>query len=146
LSYDLKNCLENLSKDQNFKIKTPALWLINFHLVLEFDHDKKHINCLASSQLYFDKIPQISAASLKEKFKISDIKSNFSKLEYLQKVRTIKEKIINGDLYQANLTRKFYGEITVKNKFAIFLKLNKVSPGNHSAFLKLKDNYIISSS
>ena len=76
----------------------------------------------------------------------SNLESNFDKNQYLEKVSHIKDRIIEGDIYQANLTRKFNGKIKVDNNFDIFLKLNKESPGNYSSFMKLKENYIISSS
>lgn len=145
-SYDLKNVLESLPQDENFKINLPNLWFINFHLILEFDHDQKIINCFYTDKNFLHKIPAVSDLKASAQIKISEIQSNFTKAEYLEKVVKIKNKIVEGDLYQANLTRKFYGKIECDNKFDIFLKLNEVSPANYSAFLKLNDNYIISSS
>ena len=43
LGYDLKNQLETLPQDQKSFIEMPNLWMINFGLVLEFDHSKKQI-------------------------------------------------------------------------------------------------------
>jgi para-aminobenzoate synthetase component 1 len=148
--YDLKNSLEDLPKDEEFKVKLPNLWFVNFHLVLEFDHDKKSVSYSCADKFYLDKLADLSekidVRDNGEDFQVRNIGSNFSKEEYLQKVSDIKNRIIDGNLYQANLTRKFYGQLDCASKFNIFLKLNKVSPGNFSSFLKLGHNCIISSS
>ncbi len=146
LGYGLKNKLEDLRHDEEFKINLPDLWFVNFNLVLEFNHDKKRIKCFCADKSYLKKLPNIINSPVDEDIEVRNLNSNFSKEEYLEKVQDIKDRIINGDLYQANLTRKFYGKIEVKNKFDLFLKLNKVSPSNYSTFFKLNENYIISSS
>ncbi len=148
LSYDLKNSLEKLMVDDESRINLPNLWFMSFHLILEFDHDKKTIDCFFDDD-FFTKLPkavELDYIDVQKDFKVSNLESNFSKKEYLQKISDIKDRISEGDLYQANLTRKFYGKIESKNKFDIFLRLNEVSPANYSAFLKLGENFIISSS
>lgn len=175
LAYDLKNKLEDLTEDQQFKINLPNLWLINFKVILEFDHEHKTLNCFLKNaenlkeifaifgEGWLQNLPTKASKALilgdkknmencipedamQKNPKITALNSNFSKAEYLSKVENIKEKIANGDLYQANLTRKFFGKIQIQNKFELFLKLNQASPANYSSFLKLNENYIISSS
>lgn len=152
LGYGLKNSLENLPKDQKSSVNFPNLWMINFNLVLEFDHLNKQIISHFSDVKFLKKIPVPKKINsrISDKFlaKISLPKSNFSKKQYLKKVEIIKNKIINGEFYQANLTRKFYSKFKLVsgNIFDLFIKLNKASPANYSAFLKLGENYIISSS
>ncbi len=163
LGYDLKNQLENLENGQKSFIDLPNLWMIYFGLVLEFDHDKKIITEFSLPSLKFSILTSQSPApsSRQKSGSISSfidpdfcrddgfiLDSNFTKSEYLQKVKTIQTHIENGDIYQANLTRKFFGKFQTKpkNSFEIFLKLNQKSPANYSSFLKLGENYIISSS
>lgn len=148
LGYGLKNSLEKLPKDEKSFINLPNLWMINFNLVLEFDHVNKQIISHFSEEKFLKKIPSIKKIKSNFSGEIKNINSNFSKKEYLEKVEIIKNKIESGELYQANLTRKFFGEFknNPKNIFDLFVKLNKASPANYSAFLRLKDNYIISSS
>jgi para-aminobenzoate synthetase component 1 len=155
-SYDLKNELENLPKDSESFIEMPKLWMIKFGLVLEFNHDKQYIwqhgeDC----QNYIGHILGIlnsdkykASIFREEENKIQNLNSNFSKKQYLSKVKTIRKHIENGDIYQANLTRKFFGEFATKpqNPFTIFLKLSHTSPANYSSFLRLGKNHIISSS
>jgi para-aminobenzoate synthetase component 1 len=90
------------------------------------------------------------AKHLLKEYKTPDIKfikSNMTKSEYLDKLVTVKSHIINGDIYQANLTRKFYGEFAKPiDPLAIFAKLNDLSPAPYASFIKSGEYYIISSS
>ncbi len=149
LGYGLKNSIEKLPDDQDYNIKTPNGYLVNFNLVLEFDHKNKKINYFCTNKFYYNKFNEFYLKNQKiniEDIEISNLASNFTKKEYLEKVRNIKSRIIEGDLYQANLTRKFHGIINISRNFNIFLKLNKESPGNYSSFMRLGGSSIISSS
>ncbi len=145
---DLKNSLEKLSIDKKSFIDLPDLWMINYQLILEFNHDKRQIICFFDDEKFLAKIPDPLKISLKTFSGISNLKSNFNKKSYFQKLSDIQNRIAKGDLYQANLTRKFFGKFKSppKNVFDLFIKLNKASPANYSAFLKLDKNYVISSS
>ncbi len=57
----------------------------------------------------------------------------------------ILEKIAAGDLYQANLTRKFYGT-TRRNGFAQFYNLCALSPAPYAAYINMGEREIISMS
>ena len=148
LSYDLKNNLETLPQDQDGIINLPNIYFIKFGLVVEFNHDKQSILCQYDDESLMHIISKCTKKKLGDLSKpnILNIDSNFSKAEYFEKLSYIKSKIAQGDLYQANLTRKFYGKIKSDNKFDIFAKLNQSSPANYSSFLKLGGSYIISSS
>ena len=78
------------------------------------------------------------------------VHSNFTDSSYLKTISKIKELIARGDLYQTNLTRKFFGEFKQKQNqqsaFKAFVDLTKISPANYSSFSKLDENFIISSS
>lgn len=75
------------------------------------------------------------------------MKSSLSTEKYLQKVSATIERIHAGDFYQANITRKFYGELaSTPDGFEMFKKLCRLSPSPFSAYLKLGDLEILSSS
>jgi para-aminobenzoate synthetase component 1 len=159
LGYGLKNCLEKLPADDPYKISLPNLWLVQYSLILEFNHktrklhvwyeDQSDIEYLLSSGLTRGSInnKKMDSRIRHENDKIVNLTSNMTKKEYLEKVGIVKEAISAGDLYQANLTRKFNGEFESKpNHFAIFRELVKNSPSPYSAFMKMEDTYILSSS
>ncbi|MFT7087718.1 MAG: para-aminobenzoate synthetase component 1 [Rickettsiales bacterium] len=148
--YELKNCLENLKASEKSFINLPNLWLMKFAVVLEFDHDKKEIRQFGFSKEFNDLKLGTKNENPKviNEIEVKNLKSNFSKSAYLEKLESIQKNITDGEIYQANLTRKFFGELRQEpeNPFEVFLKLNKASPANYSSFLKIGDSQIISSS
>jgi para-aminobenzoate synthetase component 1 len=122
---------------------------MKFELILEFDHDKKEVKEYSHSKCILpDEILRCAWDSKIQEVRIKTLKSNFSKSSYLKKVKAIQKNIEDGEIYQANLTRKFFGEFEdePQESFEIFLELNKRSPANYSSFLKMNKNFIISSS
>jgi para-aminobenzoate synthetase component I len=151
LGYGLKNELEKLAHDSPSFINTPDLWFARYGIIIIFDHEGKTVEVWGNedSRLLWEMVKssnnQNEAASKEEEIK--NISSNMTRSEYIDKVNYIKEAIKRGDIYQANLTRKFYGEISGNPQyFDIFKKLCQISPAPYSAFIKNGDSYIISSS
>ena len=143
----------NLAATQKSFIDLPKIWLLNFALIFEFNHDKKLVEVYFSKQEYLEEVlnyKQKSSAELSNhKIQITNFASNFSDNKYLQAIADIREMIARGDFYQSNLTRKFFGNINLDNQrdfFELFTNLNNTSPANYSSFIKLRDNFIISSS
>ena len=69
------------------------------------------------------------------------------KARYIESVEQTLEQIAAGEFYQANITRKFYGEFSEPPEpFAVFEKLCETSPGTYSAYLKFDGKHILSSS
>ncbi|MDB2414794.1 anthranilate synthase component I family protein [Rickettsiales bacterium] len=142
LGYGLKNALENLTKDAASYIDMPKLWMMQFSTIIVFDHNNKSIQVWGDCD-----IPDIDLSENKYDFQVDSLSSNMSKEQYLDRVSMVKEAISRGDLCQANLTRKFFGKFDKKpDGYGIFLKLVAASPAPYSAFLKMDDYSIISSS
>lgn len=142
LGYGLKNTLEKLPPDPKPIIDMPDLWMVRYSTVLVFDNEAKEIEC------YSTHIPDLILKRVQHDniIKINSLSSNMTKKEYLEKVNIIKEAIARGDLYQANLTRKFFCEIENSEPQDIFIKLCKASPAPYSALMKFDNSYVISSS
>lgn len=146
LGYGLKNNLEKLPEDSGGVISMPNLWMVKYRTILLFDHKKKIIELWSENKSEsFAKELQFS-----KKYQppdITSVLSNMTRKQYLSKVSDIKKAIIRGDLYQANLTRKFIAKTKSDfDNFSIFSRLCKISPAPYSAFLKFNDNFVISSS
>ncbi len=150
ISYEYKDQLEIFKKEPETIIRNKLIHLINFSIILEFDHSKQVLIAYYKNREKLENILKYKTINNTDfKVKINNLSSNYSKNHYLNSINFIKEKIKSGDIYQTNLTRKFYGDINAENcedYFNIFLKLNKESPANFSAFLKINEKYIISSS
>ncbi len=153
LAYEVGNDLEKLPKTKKSFVSLPKIYLLNFEVIFEFDHNRKKLTVTFCDQkklqqiLKWKSLPQQNQLS---KPKIKNFNSNFSNQSYLKTVAEIKEMIARGDFYQTNLTRKFFGKFTKRKNhqenFQLFKQLTKSSTANYSAFLKLDKNYIISSS
>lgn len=143
LGYGLKNTIEKFGADEQSWLDMPSLLMMNFSNIYQFDHDTQTLALWSDRTNPAHLQPQSSA--ILPKAVITG--SNMSNGEYLHKAADVIEKIHAGDLYQANLTRKFYGEfIETPNHFDLFAKLCEVSPAAFSSFIRMENNYIISSS
>jgi len=144
----------NIKFSNNYFIKNPNILWIKFSLILEFNHLEKSIIIHYSEQSQLDFIDNCKKSSIEpekdDEYFASSCNSNFSDEEYLTAINKIKTEISNGDYYQTNLTRKFYGKINCEiNKYKawqIFSDLCKASPSNYSALIKNRYSYIISAS
>ncbi len=146
LGYGLKNTLEELPKDKPGRFNLPALWMINFRLLLVFDHAERHVEIWAESPEDQAYLPQ-PVEKQDSLYRVAHLTSNMSNTDYLQKVRQVLENIAQGEIYQANLTRKFYGAFEQEGKpFELFARLCERSPSGYSAFLRLGETYVLSSS
>jgi len=65
--------------------------------------------------------------------------------EYLSLIESCKERISKGDAYQLCLTNQITLE-TSNDPFAVYLNLRSISPAPYSAYIKLGDTAIVSSS
>lgn len=71
--------------------------------------------------------------------------SNFTKNSYLESVRTIKEYIEAGDIFQAVLSQRFQAE-TTRSGFELYRVLRKVNPSPYMFYLNFPHMEIIGSS
>lgn len=75
------------------------------------------------------------------------LSSNFTRASYEAAVAKTVKAIEAGDFYQANLTRKFWGEFAAApDAFALFQQLTRISPAPYSAFIRYGAQNILSSS
>ncbi len=151
LSYELGQQFEDLPKTQKSYINLPKIWLINFSVILQFDHKKKKLMAFFDDQENLEKALKYRLKKkIQKEIKSREFQSNFSDETYLEEISDIKKMISEGNFYQTNLTRKFFGKLNIDKKsssyFSLFSRLCKISPANYAAFLSLKKNYIISAS
>jgi para-aminobenzoate synthetase component 1 len=72
-------------------------------------------------------------------------RATMSTVEYLRKVARVKEHILEGDIYQANLTTRFDIDCPL-DPWNVYRHLRRVNPAPFSAFLDFGDFKIISCS
>lgn len=78
---------------------------------------------------------------------VSKIASNFNRADYETAVKKTITEIHAGNFYQANITRKFFGEFaSAPDSLALFLALTKASPAAYSAYIRHGSSAILSAS
>lgn len=137
--YGLRTSFEKLTRSADSIITLPDFLMMRFKNIIVFDHHTKTISSpFEHPPLDIDSKVQVS---------VKDIKSNMTDDEFLQKVETILEKIRDGEIYQCNLTRKFFGEFSqTPDSLSLFQKLCTLSPAPYSCYLRFGDKTIISAS
>jgi len=142
LGYELLHELEIVPETRNHYIQLPDIWMAQFGLVLQFNHEKQELYQYGEGELQELSVPYPAPA-----VKVASLTSSMPYETYHQVIENTKEAIRNGDFYQANITHKFMGTFTAKpDAFAIFKKLCEASPSVYSSYLHTKDFTIISSS
>jgi para-aminobenzoate synthetase component 1 len=129
ISYDYKNKIEYLTSCNIDHLNFDELF---FFEPIELQHFNTPIHLSSISNT-------ISNAAI-------EIKQRVSRQEYISTVSKLKEHISKGDIYEINYCIEFYAENAMINPLSVYKKLNQISEAPFSAFLKLNDKYIISSS
>lgn len=118
-----------------------VLWL-RFATIVEFDHTERRIRLFGER---WDR-PEPSP-SKSEMPKVGSFCSSMTTEAYKAKVEALRQSIMEGEVYQANLTRKFYGAFeSAPEPFALFQRLMEISPTPYAAFLKHGETAILSAS
>ncbi len=73
------------------------------------------------------------------------IRSNFTKQEYIARIKRAKEYIRQGDIYQVNLSQRFKAQVNLSS-VEIYRRLRRLSPAYFSAYFDAGSFQILSSS
>ncbi len=144
LGYGLKDSLETLIQDTPGWFALPHACLMRFRTIYQFDHMQKQVICWSSTSdaIYPTRVYHHFPVPT-----VSTLTSNMTRTQYLEKAANIIDRIHAGELYQANLTRKFFGSFTdTPCAYTLFCQLCKGSPASFSAYMRLGDTHLISSS
>jgi para-aminobenzoate synthetase component 1 len=144
LGYDLKNELENLGSSNIDQLNFPDLYFFAPEYLILIKGD--NIEIIADNPQYvLDNIDRQEDHRQKESALIN-LRSRFTKAEYVATVKKIQEHISRGDIYVTNFCQEFFAEDAGIDPLATFLKLNSISPNPLASLFKWKDNYILSAS
>lgn len=154
LAYDLGWHLEQLPLTTEDDIAAPDLALGFYDLVYGYSHETGAAWVASTGQAsdaqtrLRDFLSWLDAEPLpREAGPASDgsLTRNFTKPQYLQALRAVKEYIAAGDIYQANLTQRFDTNLRV-SPWELYLRLREINPAPFAAYLDLGGARIASSS
>ena len=147
LSYELKNEIENLSSGNLDKVYFPDIFFFVPQILLMLNQDELKIGVIDTNadEIYdavFSSSKKIEISQLKN----LDIKSRFTKEEYLFCIKELQRHILQGDCYEINFCQEFYAQDALIDPLQVYDKLSTVSPNPFSALYKLEDRYLICAS
>ena len=152
-SYDLKNENEKLFSSHRDNILFPEMHFFRPKRIFFIKGNILETAFLVNdseidSDMDFSIINNISIDFKKKNHKINtkSIQSGFTRSEYIDTVKKIKEHIQFGDIYELNLCQEFYFKDVEILPFNTYLILNELSPTPFSSFYRLNNSYLMSAS
>ncbi|MGG7058365.1 aminodeoxychorismate synthase component I [Clostridium nigeriense] len=152
ISYDVCRILESIpdSSEEDFNISDMKFIFYNNIIIFDLKNNKQYITSLNGRdeeinaiQYKIDEAIHLYEEVVKEVNK--EFISNFNKEDYKSAINKLKNYIVSGDVYIANMTQRFYTENT-EDSFEIYKKLRTINKAPFSAFMNFEDFQIISSS
>lgn len=164
-SYDLGRMVERLPVRAADDLNTPDIYLGFYHTVLAVDHVENRVYIIASGlplegenaaakaaadlaalqQKLAQPLPALPDPWLEPNLTAADIRTYFTPETYAKAVNTIKDYIVAGDIYQANMTQRLDAPL-VMNPYQLYRRLRQVNPAPFAAYLDCGDNFRVLSS
>lgn len=163
-SYDLLHQLENITRNHDDMV-FPDLAIGFYDLVIAFDCLLKKAWIFSSG--YPEKNLQLRKQRAKQRlfwlqnkikntddllppqsiqYRQDDIKSYFTKTSYESAVQKVKDYILAGDIFEANISQRFSVHLKDNNYFDMYRKLRSINPAPFSAYLNMGETIIASAS
>ena len=145
LGYDLKFETEKLVSTNPDLLQFPDLFFFEPETLIRFDENQIHILAEAPGQIFSEiqntEVPALIPAPVK-----TDIRSRFSREEYMSVLSDLKQHILRGDCYEINFCQEFYAEDCLIDPLDVYKKLSTVSPNPFSALYRMNDQWLICAS
>ncbi len=164
ISYDAGRIIEDIKDISKEDFRIPDMRFKFYDNIIIFDliNNKKYLTALGVKEDSNKSIKKILDTIQKniniykpgedliskndmDKTKNNKFYSNFSKEEYIDKIKRLKEYIRSGDVYIANMTQRFLCESN-EDSIKIYKSLRSINKAPFSAFVNYDDFQIISSS
>ncbi len=151
LSYEYAKLVEPSVTFYPEKSDLPIAFISKIPSAIIIDHEKNVCTIVAVQQRkdLIDKVQQ-DLKLTKNFIQHDDVKFEIQEEDpdiYRNYLKIIHQYIIDGDIFQANLSRKWTATSdTVLSPLALYHKLRQTNPAPFAAMIKFKDQYIISSS
>ena len=163
LGYDAAAWFEPVTLQPGAEVEDEAGFML-FDTILAFDHVRHRILIIANARITGDEdlesLYQFACARIEfverelertlsrpphSEGPPLDVTSNMSRDEFERIVRTAKEYIAAGDIYQVVLSQRFEAALTA-DPFTVYRALRHVNPSPYMYFLRVGDRSIVGSS
>lgn len=158
LAYDLKDRIEELPRTSVDDLLLPHICLFAHTLILIHDRKegKTRLHAIRRASEKNDALERairkfyqgLSSNPISGKefsLAFEGFRSNFSRSEYIEAVKRIKEYIASGHVYQVNLSQRFTTDFS-GDPFGLFRLLFRMNPAPFFAYMNAGDHWIVSTS
>ncbi|MFC1920509.1 aminodeoxychorismate synthase component I [Chloroflexota bacterium] len=168
LSYDLCHFIERLPASAVDDLELPECYLAFYDLVLAFDNLKNKSYIISSGFPELDEEkriirakkrldemkavlaevkPSVTAESSKPVSASGQValKGGFTHQEYIDAVEKCRQYIIDGDIFEVNLSQRFESELTIP-PYELYKRLRRINPAPFAAYLGFEETAIVSAS
>ncbi|MBT9155863.1 MAG: Aminodeoxychorismate synthase component 1 [Firmicutes bacterium] len=141
-SYDLGRMIESLPQKAQNDLQTPDIYLAFYNTVLAVDHVENKAYIVAQSERELSQLKERLSAVRPgthdpwagPKLSPADVKAHFSCDSYSRAVDAIKEYIVQGDVYQVNMTQRLQAPLRLP-PFELYRRLRRANPAPFAAYL-----------
>ncbi len=153
LSYESNRFYEDRPAFRNKRPETDDLWCAFYPNARIFDSLEKKAFDVLPAKHTGERTDNLKAApftgesgkSDESGYSLSPFSCNESRERYMEKIRAVKRYIEEGDVYQANLSRKLEA-VFEGNPASLYAALRKINPAAYGAFLDGGDFQLLSMS
>lgn len=155
VSYDLKNCIEELETSALNLTGAALLHFIRPKTVVEHFPESGAISFLKSGNGqennpdFKEKILELFqhlSVSVALDTHRNNLKPRISKEQYIEAVTHLKNHIQQGDIYEANYCQEFFLEEKIIHPFLVWQRLNALTEAPFAAFVQTGEFYLLSAS
>ena len=151
-SYDIGRIIEDIPDTSTEDYKIPESIFIFYENIIVFDlvNNESYITSLGKIDNSIEEIESILENYKEDKEivfteKNTVFESNFNKEEYENSIRKMKDYILNGHMYIANMTRRIWC-YNNEDSFVTYEKLRSINKAPFSVYMNFDDFQVISSS
>ncbi|MBX2925239.1 MAG: anthranilate synthase component I family protein [Chitinophagaceae bacterium] len=145
LAYDLKNETESLASGHPDFIQFPDLFFFIPEVVVLLRENELSVGAFHDHESIAQAIFN-NAVPLSNTEKIAEIKSRFSRQEYITTVQQLQKHMVRGDCYEINFCQEFYAEWVAIDPLNIYYALARESPNPFSSYYHINDQYLLCAS
>jgi len=128
-------------------IALPKLRFIRYGTLFRFHHEQQTIDRFVTNKSVSATTANAKAELVVAPIEVTRLASNVSRSAYERSVADTLACIEAGAFYQANITRKFFGELKETPYYwHVFFHLTQLSPAPYSAYIRHQNTAILSSS
>ncbi|WP_255518187.1 anthranilate synthase component I family protein [Fulvivirga sp. M361] len=143
-SYDLKNQVEDLASSCPDRMQFEDIAFFQPNHLIFFNGSSVTIQTPGDPHAIFNDI--LNCHYTQQSREEISLTCSLNRDEYLEHIRTIKEHILEGDIYELNYCIEFFSEDVSLDPINFFVDLKKWSPTPFSTCYKCDDRYALSAS